>query len=124
MDKFFFGLRVLPFGSSPDPRFLFLRPQIREALTCLQYGIAARKDFVVMTREVGKGKTTLLKVALDTFAKGWILTAVVFNLRLDMLDFLDFVLTEFGIPPKTQTKSGMLLHSIIPLRSLSRLCMH
>jgi type II secretory pathway predicted ATPase ExeA len=55
MYKSFFGLRANPFEASPDPRFLFVRPQIREALACLQYGIAARKGFVVMTGEVGTG---------------------------------------------------------------------
>jgi type II secretory pathway predicted ATPase ExeA len=109
MYRSFFGLRALPFGASPDPRFLFLRPQIRESLACLQYGIAARKGFVVMTGEVGTGKTTLLKAVLDTFAKGRISTAFVFNPCLDVLDFFDFVLTDFGIPPKKRTKSAMLL---------------
>jgi len=109
MYRSFFGLRALPFGASPDPRFLFLRPQIREALACLQYGIAARKGFVVMTGEVGTGKTTLLRSVLDTFAKGRISTAFVFNPCLDVLDFFEFVLTDFGIPPRTRTKSGMLL---------------
>jgi len=109
MYKSFFGLRALPFGASPDPRFLFLRPQIREALACLQYGIAARKGFVVMTGEVGTGKTTLLRSVLDTFAKGRIATAFVSNPRLDVLDFFEVVLTDFGIPPQTRTKSAMLL---------------
>jgi general secretion pathway protein A len=109
MYRSFFGLRAFPFGASPDPRFLFLRPQIRESLACLQYGIAARKGFVVMTGEVGTGKTTLLRAVLDTFAKGRISTAFVFNPCLDVLDFFDFVLTDFGIPPKTRTKSAMLL---------------
>ncbi len=109
MYRSFFGLRALPFGASPDPRFLFLRPQIREALACLQYGIAARKGFVVMTGEVGTGKTTLLRAVLDSFPKERISTAFVFNPCLDVLDFFDFVLTDFGIPPKTRTKSGMLL---------------
>jgi type II secretory pathway predicted ATPase ExeA len=109
MYRSFFGLRALPFGASPDPRFLFLRPQIREALACLQYGIAARKGFVVMTGEVGTGKTTLLKTVLGTFATGRVATAFVFNPCLDVLDFFEFVLTDFGIPPKTRTKSGMLL---------------
>jgi len=108
MYKQFFGLSALPFAASPDPRFLFLRPQIREALACLQYGIAARKGFVVLTGEVGTGKTTLLRTVLGTFAKGRISTAFVFNPRLDVLDFYDFVLTDFGIPIKTRTKSGML----------------
>jgi general secretion pathway protein A len=109
MYKSFFGLRAQPFGSSPDPRFLFLRPQIREALSCLQYGIAARKGFVVMTGEIGTGKTTLLRAALGTFAKEGIATAFVFNPRLEVLDFLEFVLTDFGIPPRARTKSSMLL---------------
>ena len=109
MYKSFFGLRVLPFGTSPDPRFLYMMPQIREALACLQYGIASRKGFVVMTGEVGTGKTTLLKTVLSTFSKDRVSSAFVFNPRLDVLDFLEFVLTDFGIPPKRRTKSGMLL---------------
>jgi type II secretory pathway predicted ATPase ExeA len=109
MYKSFFGLRVLPFGASPDPRFLCMMPQIKEALACLQYGIAARKGFVVMTGEVGTGKTTLLKTVLSTFSKDRVSSAFVFNPRLDVLDFLEFVLTDFGIPPKARTKSGMLL---------------
>jgi general secretion pathway protein A len=109
MYRSFFGIRALPFGSSPDPRFLYVMPQIRETLACLQYGIAARKGFVVMTGEVGTGKTTLLKTVLSTFSKGRVSTAFVFNPRLDILDFLEFVLTDFGIEPATRTKSGMLI---------------
>jgi type II secretory pathway predicted ATPase ExeA len=86
-----------------------MMPQIQEALACLQYGIAARKGFVVMTGEVGTGKTTLLKTVLSSFANQRISTAFVFNPRLDVLDFLEFVLTDFGIPPNTRTKSGMLM---------------
>lgn len=109
MYRSFFGIRSLPFGSSPDPRFLYVMPQIRETLACLQYGIAARKGFVVMTGEVGTGKTTLLKTVLSTFSKGRVSTAFVFNPRLDVLDFLEFVLTDFGIEPANRTKSGMLI---------------
>jgi general secretion pathway protein A len=108
MYKSFFGLRDFPFGTSPDPRFLYLMPQIREALACLQYGIAARKGFVVMTGEVGTGKTTLLKTVLGTFANERVSSAFVFNPRLDVLDFLEFVLIDFGVTPTTRTKSGML----------------
>jgi len=109
MYKSFFGLRVAPFGPSPDPRFLCMMPPVREALACLQYGIATRKGFVVMTGEVGTGKTTILKTVLSTFSKERVSSAFVFNPRLEVLDFLEFVLTDFGIPPRTRTKSGMLL---------------
>jgi general secretion pathway protein A len=109
MYRSFFGLRELPFGSNPDPRFLYMMPQIRESLACLQYGIAARKGFVVMTGEVGTGKTTLLRTVLSTFAKDRVSSAFVFNPRLNVHDFLEFVLTDFGVPPRSRTKSGMLL---------------
>jgi len=109
MYRSFFGLRAIPFRASPDPRFLCMTPQIREALACLQYGIAERKGFVVMTGEVGTGKTTLLKSVLGWFPRDRVSTAFVFNPRLDALDFLEFVLTDFGIPFKERTKSGMLL---------------
>jgi type II secretory pathway predicted ATPase ExeA len=104
-----FGLRASPFGTSPDPRFLCMLPRIRETLAALQYGIASRRGFVVLTGEVGTGKTTLLKAVLGTFVKVRVSSAFVFNPRLEVHDFLDFVLTEFDIPVKRRTKAGMLL---------------
>ncbi|HEY0565283.1 MAG TPA: AAA family ATPase [Terriglobales bacterium] len=105
----FFGLREFPFGINPDPRFLYMMPHVREALACLQYGIRARKGFVVLTGEVGTGKTTLLKAALSSFQGSSVSTAYVFNPRLETLDFLEFVLTDFGIPIQHRTKSHMLV---------------
>jgi type II secretory pathway predicted ATPase ExeA len=105
----FFKLQSSPFGTSPDPRFLYMMPHTREALACLEYGISARKGFTVLTGEVGTGKTTLLRRALSSFSGRKVSTAFVFNPRLDVLDFLEFVLTDFGIVPATRTKSGMLL---------------
>jgi type II secretory pathway predicted ATPase ExeA len=105
----FFGICLPPFEMSPDPRFLYMMPQIREALACLQFGIANKKGFVVLTGEVGTGKTTLLRTVLNTFPKNHISSAFVFNPRLDVLDFFEFVLTDFGIPPVARTKSGMVL---------------
>jgi len=86
-----------------------MMPHTREALACLEYGISARKGFTVLTGEVGTGKTTLLRRALTSFKNRRVSTAFVFNPRLDPLDFLEFVLTDFGIAPTTRTKSGMLL---------------
>lgn len=105
----FFKLHSSPFGTSPDPRFLYMMPHTREALACLEYGISARKGFTVLTGEVGTGKTTLLKRALASFNSRRISTAFVFNPRLEVLDFLEFVLADFGITPTNRTKSGMLL---------------
>ena len=108
MYKTFFQLESNPFGSSPDPRFLFMMPHTREALAGLEYGISARKGFIVLTGEVGTGKTTLLRRALGAFEER-VKTAFVFNPRLEVLDFLEFVLSDFGLVPAARTKSGMLL---------------
>src|SRR5665213_653774 len=105
MYRTFFGLQAHPFQASPDPRFLCMTPQMREVIACLQYGISERKGFVVMTGEVGTGKTTLLKSVLSWFPENLVSTAFIFNPRLDTLDFLEFVLTDFGVPPRERTKS-------------------
>ncbi|HZY64209.1 MAG TPA: AAA family ATPase [Edaphobacter sp.] len=109
MYKGFYKLQSNPFGTSPDPRFLYMMPHTREALACLEYGISARKGFTVLTGEVGTGKTTLLRRALSSLNGRRVSTSFVFNPRLETLDFLEFVLTDFGITPANRTKSGMLL---------------
>ena len=109
MYKTFFKLQTSPFGTSPDPRFLYMMPHTREALACLEYGISARKGFTVLTGEVGTGKTTLLRRALSSFRDRRVSTSFVFNPRLDVIDFLEFVITDFGLIPAPRTKSGMLL---------------
>ena len=109
MYKSFYKLHSNPFGTSPDPRFLYMMPHTREALACLEYGISARKGFIVLTGEVGTGKTTLLRRALASFAQTPVFTSFVFNPLLDPLDFLEFVLSDFGITPDNRTKSGMLI---------------
>jgi type II secretory pathway predicted ATPase ExeA len=109
MYKTFFGLRANPFGVNPDPQFLYVMPHIREALACLYYGIKTHKGFIVLTGEVGTGKTTLLKAALDSLSDERLVTSYLFNPRLDVLDFFEFVLTDFGIPFSSRTKAHMLL---------------
>lgn len=109
MYKSFFHLESNPFGSSPDPRFLYMMPHTREALAGLEYGISAHKGFIVLTGEVGTGKTTLLRHALESFDENRIFTSFVFNPRLEVLDFLEFVLNDFGLIPTSRTKSGMLI---------------
>ncbi len=109
MYKSFYQLKSNPFNTSPDPRFLYMMPHTREALAGLEYGISARKGFIVLVGEVGTGKTTLLRRALGSFTKGRVFTSFIFNPRLEVLDFLEFVLSDFGITPTTRTKSGMLI---------------
>ncbi len=105
----FFNLKTEPFGSSPDPRFMLMMPHTREALAGLTYGVSAHKGFIVLVGEVGTGKTTLLRRALGSLDQSRVFTSFVFNPRLDILDFLEFVLSDFGITPENRTKSGMLI---------------
>ena len=65
----FFGLQESPFNVNPDPRYLFLTKQIQEALAGLTYGIQNRKGFILLTGEVGTGKTTLLEPAAGLAAR-------------------------------------------------------
>jgi general secretion pathway protein A len=109
MYKSFYQLQSNPFNTSPDPRFLYMMPHTREALAGLEYGISARKGFIVLVGEVGTGKTTLLRRALGSFSQGRVFSAFIFNPRLEVLDFLEFVLSDFGITPTSRTKSGMLI---------------
>ena len=109
MYKKFFGLAENPFNVNPDPRYLFLTDHIQEALACLTYGIETRKGFVLLTGEVGTGKTTLLNKLLDWLHEQNIATAFVFNPRLSVTQFLDFMMADFGIHCDTRIKSQMLL---------------
>jgi general secretion pathway protein A len=109
MYKSFFHLQHNPFGGSPDPRFLYMMPHTREALAGLEFGISTRKGFIVLTGEVGTGKTTLLRRALTSFDPTRVLTSFIFNPRLEVLDFLEFVLCDFGLTPTSRTKSAMLI---------------
>lgn len=109
MYKAFYGLRASPFSVNPDPRFLYNTRNTREALACLTYGIQSRKGFVLLTGEVGTGKTTLLNRFLEWLRMQHISTAFIFNPRLTTTEFFDFMMTDFGIPCDTKDKSQVLL---------------
>ena len=85
MYKEFFGLHANPFNATPDPRYLFLTKHTEEALACLTYGIEGRKGFVLLTGEVGTGKTTLVNKVLERLRHKQISTAFIFNPRLEVL---------------------------------------
>ncbi len=109
MYKEFFGLRDNPFNVNPDPRFLFLNRHTQEALACLTYGIQSRKGFICLTGEVGTGKTTLLNKLLEWLHRQRVATAFLFNSRMNVPQFFDFMMADFGIPTETRLKSQMLL---------------
>ena len=109
MYKEFFSLRANPFNVNPDPRYLFLTRHTEEALACLTYGIQSHKGFVLLTGEVGTGKTTLINKLLEWLRLQQVATAFVFNSRLNTTQFLDYMMADFGIPCESKAKSQILL---------------
>jgi len=110
MYKKFFGLKENPFNVNPDPRFLYQTREIEEALACLKYGVEHRKGFVLLTGEVGTGKTTLLNKLLEGLRQSRVATAFIFNPRLSANQFLQFTMGDFGIACESRMKSQILLH--------------
>jgi type II secretory pathway predicted ATPase ExeA len=105
----FFGLRESPFNVNPDPRYLYLTRHIQEALAGLTYGIQNRKGFILLTGEVGTGKTTLLNRLLDWLRGQRVATAFIFNSRLEVNHLFDFMMADFEIPCESKQKSDVLL---------------
>jgi len=109
MYKEFYGLRANPFNVNPDPRYLFLTRHTEEALACLTYGIQSRKGFVLLTGEVGTGKTTLINKLMEWLRLQQVATAFIFNSRMNVPQFLDYMMADFGIPGDSRAKSQVLL---------------
>ena len=108
MYKAYFGLNENPFNINTDPRYLYLTKGTQEALKSLTYGIDARKGFILLTGEVGTGKTTLLNKLLESLHEQEVATAFVFNARLNEAQFFDYMMADFGIPCKSRMKAGAL----------------
>src|SRR5258708_2513244 len=109
MYKKFFGLKENPFNVSREPRYLFVSHHTQEALACLTYGIETRKGFIMLTGEVGTGKTTLINKLLEWLHKERVFTAFVFNPRLSVTQFFDFMMADFGITCESRQKGQMLV---------------
>jgi general secretion pathway protein A len=109
MYKNFFGLRVAPFNVNPDPRFLYMTQGVREALASLSYGIYNRKGIVLLTGEVGTGKTTVINKLLEWLHRVHFSTAFIFNPRLTVTDFFDVMMADFGIACESREKGQRLL---------------
>ena len=103
-----FGLLRPPFEMTPDPSFLYLGSTHREGLAMLVYAVRSRKGFVVLSGEVGTGKTTLLHALLSQL-EGDAPSAFIFNPKLEPLDFFHMLFDEFGIEKSCRTKAEYLL---------------
>jgi general secretion pathway protein A len=101
-----FGLKEAAFNITPDPEFLYLSTSHREGLAQLSYGVKARKGFVVLTGEVGTGKTTLIQVLLKELDSNT-LTALIFGTITTPLDLLRFVCEEFGLTDSKAPRQDM-----------------
>ncbi|MGA0796242.1 MAG: ExeA family protein, partial [Quisquiliibacterium sp.] len=96
-----FGLERAPFSIAPDPRYLFMSERHREALAHLLYGVSAGGGFVVLTGEIGAGKTTICRSFLEQIPQGC-RVAYVFNPKLTVHELLASICAEFGVRPATQ----------------------
>jgi general secretion pathway protein A len=92
----FYGLREAPFAPTPDPKFLFQSARHREALAQLIYGVRERKGFIVLTGEIGTGKTTLLRTLLERLNADTPV-AYVHNSALNIEGLLEYVLQDWGV---------------------------
>jgi|GEM_PF-477669 len=106
MYKQFYGLRDIPFSLAPDPRYLFRTESLLEVFANLQYGIENGKGIVVVTGEVGTGKTTVLRSMLQSLDRS-VLAAYIFNPLLATTEFFDLLAGEFGMRPQS-SKASML----------------
>lgn len=103
----FYGLKELPFALTPDPRFIYFTPSHTEVMANLHYGIESGKGLVVVTGEVGTGKTTILRWMMQRLDRN-VLVAYIFNPRLSVAEFYQHVATLLDIQ-KWETKSELLM---------------
>jgi general secretion pathway protein A len=110
MYKTFFNLKRNPFDLTPDPSCFVPTRRHNEALAALYYGVRGHKGFVVMTGEVGTGKTFLLRCLLRQLKESnEIAYAYLFNSRLSATEFLQYILSDFGLPASGKNKCELIL---------------
>jgi general secretion pathway protein A len=105
----FFGFKQNPFNMSPDPSFLFRSSQHEEALANLIYGVQSRKGFIVLTGEVGTGKTTMLECLRDFMNAQQIAFASLFNSRLTVEQFFEMLSYDLDLHCNHLSKTEVLL---------------
>lgn len=102
----YFGLRENPFRGTSDPRYLLLADQTRTALDGILRGIHSRAGLLVLTGEVGAGKTVLLNALLDLLRQRAMPRAFLFNSHLETNELIEMALAEFGAPRDLRTQLG------------------
>jgi general secretion pathway protein A len=111
----FFGLKREPFSIAPDPRYLFMSERHREALAHLLYGLAGGGGFVLLTGEIGAGKTTVCRCFLEQIPKNCNV-AYIFNPKLTVTELLKSVCDEFHIvSPRREPGAGTVKDYLDPL---------
>jgi len=93
----FFGLKQQPFSLAPDPRYLYMSKRHREALAHLLYGVGGGGGFVLLSGEIGAGKTTVCRCFLEQIPKRCNV-AYIFNPKLTVMELLKTICDEFHIP--------------------------
>ncbi len=108
MYKSFYKLQRNPFEITPDPSFLFPTTRHNEALASLYYGVTAHRGFVVLTGEVGTGKTLILRSLLGLLQRRDVAFALIFNPTLSPLEFMRYIALDFGLPVTGKAKDELI----------------
>ncbi len=103
----FYGLRELPFALTPDPRYIYFTPSHTEVMANLHYGVESGKGLIVVTGEVGTGKTTILRWMMQRLDRT-VMVAYIFNPRLSVPEFYQHLAALFDIQ-NWETKSDLLI---------------
>ncbi|MBI4843191.1 MAG: AAA family ATPase [Nitrospirae bacterium] len=112
MYKEYFGFREQPFSIAPDPRYLYMSEQHREALAHLVYGFNSFGGFVLLTGEVGTGKTTVCRCLLEKIPENASI-AFIFNPKLSVNELLETICDEFGIKYNKENPSNKAFTDLI-----------
>jgi general secretion pathway protein A len=104
----FFGFSESPFSLSPDPAFFYRSEQHEEALANLVYGVQALKGFIVLSGEVGTGKTTMLECLRDYLESQYIEFAFLFNSRINVEQFFEMIAYDLDLPCSRTSKTEVL----------------
>ncbi len=111
----YFGLKQAPFSIAPDPRYLFMSERHREALAHLLYGLGGAGGFVLLTGEIGAGKTTVCRCFLEQIPKRCNV-AYIFNPKLTVIELMRSVCDEFRIPyPQREPGTATVTDYLDPL---------